>query len=216
MPDVYVAISDAKTVEPRPYDFTWSAEEKASYTKSIQQMANAAIADFLEKRYHVQPTAASRPAAPSRSHTRAAVPPSAPEPPLENVQVRALDVLTDNYPEIVLTADRAAQVPGPEGGSDQRTVYVTMVVRVDPTAVDRRDQYRTLLSYVTDDRHLDELPKLALVDAVDADGDGIGKLLFRETFSPTDEANPQAWGFQLYRVGVDRLEKLYDTEGKME
>jgi hypothetical protein len=72
------------------------------------------------------------------------------------------------------------------------------------------------MSYVTDDRHLDELPRLALIDAVDADGDGIGKLLFREVFSLADETNPQAWGFQLFRVGIDRLEKLYDSEGKIE
>lgn len=217
MPEVLVAISDARTSEPRPYDFAWSAQEKETYTKAVEQMAGSAIADFLQRRYHVQSAAPPRAASSPRSRTRAAAPPaSPPAPPLDNVQVRALDVQTDNYPELVLTAQRAAQVPGPVGATDERTVYVTLVVKVDTAAVDRRDQFRSLFSYVTDDRHLDELPRLQLVDAVDADGDGIGELLFRETFSPADEPNPRAWGFQLFHVGPDRLEKLYDSEGKIE
>jgi hypothetical protein len=218
MPEVMVAVSDAKTTEPRPYDFTWSPAEKTTYTKAAEQMANAAITDFLSRRYHVQPASpAPRAATSPRSRSRAATPPpAAPEQPLENEQVRALDVQTDNYPELVLMAQRTVQVPGAEGTNDTRTVYVTIVVRIDTAAVDRRDQFRTLLSYVTDDRHLDDTPRLTLIDAVDADGDGIGKLLFREVFSPADETNPQAWGFQLFRVGIDRLERLYDSDGKIE
>ena len=221
-PEVYVAISDAHTIESRPYDFTWGPQEQETYKKAVEQMASTAIDGFLQRRYHVQPATPEPPrTAAQRSKTGARTRPAAPAPapsamPLENVQVRALDVTTDNYPEVVLTGQRTAQVPGPEGGSDQRTFYVTIVVRVDTLAVDRRDQFRQLFSQVTDDRHMDELPRLQLIDVVDADGDGIGELLFRETFSPTDEQNPSAWGFQLFRVGVDRLEKLYDSEGKIE
>jgi hypothetical protein len=219
-PEVFVAISDAKTSEPRPYDFAWGADEKQTYTKAAEQMAGSAIDNFLQRRYHVQPAAEPARAAASqrsRSRTRPTPPPaSTPAPPLDNEQVRALDVQTDNYPELVLSAQRTVQVPGPDGGADQRTVYVTVVVKVDTLAVDRRDQFRQLFAYVTDDRHFDELPRLQLIDAVDADGDGIGELLFRETFSPTDEQNPSAWGFQLFRVGADRLEKLYDSEGRIE
>jgi hypothetical protein len=47
-------------------------------------------------------------------------------------------------------------------------------------------------------------PRLDLVDAVDADGDGRGELLFRET---TD----QGTGWVIYRATADKLWKMYDS-----
>ena len=52
--------------------------------------------------------------------------------------------------------------------------------------------------------HLDIRPRLELVDAVDADGDGRGELLFRET---TDTGN----GWSIYRATADKLWKMFDS-----
>jgi hypothetical protein len=57
---------------------------------------------------------------------------------------------------------------------------------------------------VTDKFHLDMTPRLDLVDAIDADGDGRGELLFRET---TD----QGTGWVIYRATADKLWKMYDS-----
>jgi len=57
---------------------------------------------------------------------------------------------------------------------------------------------------VTDKFHLDMTPRLELIDAVDADGNGRGELLFRET-------SDQGSGWILYRVGADKLAKAFDS-----
>jgi hypothetical protein len=43
-------------------------------------------------------------------------------------------------------------------------------------------ELRKLFFSQTDSRHLDVSPRMELIDAVDADGDGRGELLFRRTF----------------------------------
>ena len=61
------------------------------------------------------------------------------------------------------------------------------------------------MAEVTDQRHLDEFPRLELIDAVDVDGDGRGELLFREI---SDAGT--AWA--VYRAAADQLYPLF--EGK--
>jgi hypothetical protein len=65
---------------------------------------------------------------------------------------------------------------------------------------------RQLFFSVTDARHLDQIPRLEFIDAVDADGDGRGELLFREV---TDSGQ----GFAIYRVLPDTLSKIFDSMG---
>jgi hypothetical protein len=55
----------------------------------------------------------------------------------------------------------------------------------------------------TDSHHLDVAPRMELVDAVDADGDGRGELLFRRT---SDDGNAYA----IYRVTADGLWPLFE------
>jgi hypothetical protein len=54
----------------------------------------------------------------------------------------------------------------------------------------------------TDSHHLDVSPRMELIDAVDADGDGRGELLFRRT---SDAGSAYA----IYRVTADQLWPLY-------
>ena len=74
------------------------------------------------------------------------------------------------------------------------------------TLVAREDIYGDLhkaFSKITDTQHLDALPRYELIDAVDADGDGRGELLFRQ-ISDAGKA------FVLYRVIGDQLWPLYE------
>jgi hypothetical protein len=57
---------------------------------------------------------------------------------------------------------------------------------------------------ITDKFHLDMTPRLDLIDAVDADGDGRGELLFRQT-------SDQGSGWIIYRATADKLWKVYDS-----
>ena len=75
------------------------------------------------------------------------------------------------------------------------------------TLVARTDIYgnlRKLYAGVTDKFHLDVTPRLELIDAVDADGDGRAELLFRET---TDAGS----GYVIYRATADKLWKVFDS-----
>jgi hypothetical protein len=48
------------------------------------------------------------------------------------------------------------------------------------------------------------MPRLQLVDALDADGDGRGELLFREI-------SDNGTGWRIYRATADKLWKLFDS-----
>ena len=93
----------------------------------------------------------------------------------ENVQFRAFDVWANNQPVMILSAE--AHFPAAPGATAApEHVSITLVARTDIYG-----NLRKLYSGVTDKFHLDVTPRLELIDVVDADGDGRGELLFRET-----------------------------------
>jgi hypothetical protein len=108
---------------------------------------------------------------------------------LEAAELHVFDLDTNNDAELVLTA-RSKQGSG--------NLYVTIVGRVGWQA-----HVEKVFETITDDAHLDTNGRLEFVDAVDADGDGHGELLFRRVHNRTQS-------FELYRVGRERMWKLFD------
>ena len=92
--------------------------------------------------------------------------------------------------------------PGPGVDKAPETYSITLVARTDIYG-----NLRKIYSGVTDKFHLDVTPKLELIDAVDADGDGRGELLFAET---TDAGS----GYVIYRPTADKLWKMFDSLGE--
>jgi hypothetical protein len=68
--------------------------------------------------------------------------------------------------------------------------------------VDLEGNPRKLFANVTSDDRLDAVPRLELVDAVDADGNGRGELLFRRI---TDVGTD----FAIYRIGIDDVVEMF-------
>jgi hypothetical protein len=185
------AISDADGPEPRPYTYDLKPEEEQTFRKKILALAATEIANYAKQFEPTQET----PKTPERR--RAAAPKSTPK--FEDVHLRVFDVATNNEPIIVLSAKA---VPAPQNGKtvsdNAREYYVTVVARAD-----YNNELRKLLSTVTDNQHLDVAPRLELIDAVDADGDGRAELLFRENTGAES-------AFVVYRVTADRLWALFD------
>lgn len=171
-PEPLVAVSDAESHESLPYLFPWTRDEEERLTGEMKALAEAEVA---------------------RQGGGAKV-------ALEQVQIRAFDLYTDNLPEIVLSARTAAGKQAPKGLLGQpRIYYVTLVARVTVSG-----ELRKLFASVTSSSWLGSVPRMEVVDAVDADGDGKGDLLFTEI---TESSH----SYVLYRVGRDELFQLVET-----
>jgi hypothetical protein len=119
------------------------------------------------------------------------------QPIFENVQLRVFDLSNSNDAVLVLTAD--ARMPQrPSAATTDIQYFITLIARQDTYG-----ELKNAFTNITDNLHLDAIPRLELVDAVDADGDGRGELLFRK-ISDTGRA------FNIYRVVGDQLYPLFE------
>ncbi len=189
---VLPAISDAGGPEPHTYLLPWHGDDQTKMENAMQQLASSALQEFARTHGGTHPG------------------------PLQDVQVRAFDLSTRNEPQIVLmaraveapvapvrrpagkTARGATPPPAPATG-EALTYWITVAARQDYNG-----ELRKLKVWATDSRHLDAYPRAELIDAVDADGDGRGELLFREI---SDEGQ----SFAIYRAMPDSLTELYNS-----
>jgi hypothetical protein len=188
-PDVQqvVAVSDAKTRPPHPWDYAWSnADDEAKMKSALEDLARTALG--------LNPPPA-KPApkrtTPAKKSTKPT--PPAPPAPLEGEQFRVFELAYGSGATLVLSAHTDGPV------AQQR--FVTLVAQPDLYG-----NALVLLKNVTDGAHLDETPRMRLVDAVDAMADNRGELLF-ELRGATQRQ------FALYRVLRGQAEKLFVTGG---
>jgi hypothetical protein len=191
-PQQIPAISDAGGPDPRPYKYDLKSDEEQKYRKGMLALASDAVRAKIKETKLVLHGA--KPEPPAAKPTRAA---KLVQPSFDDVQFRAFDLWNTNEPVFVLSA--TAHMPG-SSGSEGRDVsyFVTLVAKKNIY-----DELHKLYAGVTDARHLDETPRLELIDAVDADGDGRGELLFKRI---TDVGS--TWG--VYRAGADQLFPLFE------
>jgi hypothetical protein len=180
-----VAVSDAKNHAAHPWDFAWSNPADETKMKStLEDMARSALG--------LNPPPA-KPAPKRASTTRKSTKPAAPTPPapLEGEQFRVFELAYGSGATLVLSAHTS--------GPAAQQKYVTLIAQPD--------LYGNLLvlkKSVTDGAHLDEAPRMRLVDAVDALADNRGELLF-ELRGATERQ------FALYRVLRGQAEQLFVT-----
>ena len=195
--DTVPAISDASGPDPHPFKFEWLKGEEQDRRDQMVAAAKDQVRSYLAA------LAKARIATPANSRLARRAPAKGPEPILENVKMVAYDLWNTNQPVIVFSAE--AHMPAPPAGAAFSEVENEM--RYSVVIVAYPDTYNNLhkiYAGVTDKFHLDITPRLELVDAVDADGDRRGELLFREI---SDGGS----GWVIYRASADKLWKMFDS-----
>jgi hypothetical protein len=172
----YPAISDAGDYRGRPMLYSMSPGERKTQEDQVLKLAMDEIRAFAAK------------------HNGPAIPKTA---SITDYDVRAFDLDYSSSPTIVLSAKLPVSDPKAKTPANF-SYFATIVARVDIN-----DQPQKIFSSVTDSRHLDAYPRYELIDAVDADANGRGDLLFRQ-YSDTGIS------YSLYRVSAYQLDKIFE------
>jgi len=184
------AISDAGGPDPRPYTYQVKSAEEASYRSRMLDLAAAQL--------RAKASPAEKEAAPARKKVSAGkATGKLPESAFDDVSLRIFDLSNSNEPVLVLSAKTRPPAGGPTG-SIEEPQEITLIARTN-----LENELKKLFFSQTDSRHLDVAPRMELIDAVDADGDGRGELLFRRSFDGGS-------AYAIYRVTADGLWPLFE------
>jgi hypothetical protein len=187
----YPAISDAGVYETRSLMYPMTQAEKEERGKPMLALALDEVRSYHNKR--LQATAAPKTTGKAPAKTAA-------RPPnfvVSEYDLRAFDLDFSNSPTFVLTAKVPAPSAQPTTGGEF-DYFVTVVARVDING-----QVQKVFSSVTDNNHLDAFPRLEIIDAVDADANGRGDLLFRQH-------SDGGISYALYRVYPYQMVKVFE------
>jgi hypothetical protein len=171
----YPAISDAGTYQSRPLIYTMSSGERQGFEQAALKLAMDEIRAFAAK------------------HNGPVIPKTA---TITDYDVRAFDLEYSSSPTVVVSAK--LPVAGAKGMPSDFTYFATVVARIDIN-----DQAQKIFSAVSDTKHLDAYPRMELIDAIDADANGRGDLLFRQ-YSDVGIT------YGLYRVSAYQIEKIFE------
>ena len=172
----YPAVSDAGPYQPRSLLYAMNAEERSARSDQMRTLAMAEIRAFIGKRN---------------------TPPVPKTAAITDYELRAFDLDYSNSPTLVLTAKLPVDtVKALRGG--EFDYFVTVVAREDINGTPIK-----IFSSVTDSNHLDAFARMEIIDAVDADANGRGDLLFRQ-YSDT------GINYGLYRVFPYQMQKVFE------
>ena len=177
----YPAISDAGAYESRSMLYTMNAEERNSKSEEMRGLALAEIGKFIAAR--------KTPALPKGAS-------------ISVYDLRSFDLDYSNSPTLVLTA--TLPLPSTKalrGG--EFNYFVTVVAREDINGTPLK-----IFSLVSDSNHLDAFPRMEIIDAVDADANGRGDLLFRQH-------SDSGISYSLYRVYPYDMQKVFEGGASM-
>jgi hypothetical protein len=188
-PVLIPAISDAGGPDPRPYLYELKPVEEAIYRNKMLDLAGQQLRS--SKGAAAKDAATPRKTAANKSGAKAA------KPDFDYVSLHIFDLSNSNEPVLILSAKTHPADPGAKG-SIEEPKEITLIARTN-----LEGDLQKLFFSETDSRHLYSSPRMELIDAVDADGDGRGELLFRRTF---DDGSAYA----IYRVTSDGLWPLFE------
>lgn len=183
-----VAISDPRKIAEHPWDYKWA--NPADEVKMKSAMEDAARKALGLDTPPAQTASAAHARHTSARHKTAPAPP--PEPaPLEDEHFRVFELEYGSGATMVLSAGTK--------GSGAGEKFVTLIAQPDLYG-----GVAILVKHVTDAAHLDANPRMHLIDAVDAENDNRGELLF-ELRGQTERQ------FTLYRVLRGEATQIFTT-----
>jgi hypothetical protein len=201
--DMVPAISDATGPDPHSFAFEWLKDEEGERRAQMVTLAKDQVRIYVDAQAKARITPKPAGTQPARHAPVAKTVAKTKDPILENVQMRSFDLWTNNQPVMVFSAD--AHMPPPPPGAAYSAVDAEMQYSIVLIAYpDTYNNLHKIYAGVTDKFHLDLTPRLELVDAVDADGDRRGELLFREISDGSK-------GWVIYRATPDKLWKMFDS-----
>ena len=184
-----IAVSDASEREAHPFVYLWA--DPGDARKMQDQLELAASAAIAATEPPVKAVPRPRTATKPRRKASTATP-AAPKPLVfANEQFKAFELTYSGGATLVFSGEatnRAGKIK-----------YVTLIAQPDFSGVPR-----VVFKSVTDDDHLDQTPKMRLVDAVDARANNRGDLVF-ELRSTHDRE------FVIYRVAGGSAEQVFTT-----
>ena len=184
------AISDAGGPDPRPYTYDVKPAEEASYRSKMLDLAATQL-----RTQAGTPTKEAAPAQKSASARKSAG--KLAKPGFDDISLRIFDLSNSNEPVLVLSAKTHPATTGATESFDDPK-EITLIARTN-----LEGELKKIFFSQTDSRRLDVTPRMELVDAIDADGDGRGELLFRRT-------SIDGSAYAIYRIASDRLWPLFE------
>lgn len=175
-PRTFAAISDAGDYQTRSLLYGMATGERESLGGPMSRMAMDEVRKYASQ------------------HNGPAVPKAA---AITDYDLRGFDLDYSNSPTLVLSAKLPVAPVKPAPGAEF-DYFVTVVARVDLNGTPQK-----IFSVVSDTNHLDAYPRMQIIDAVDADANGRGDLLFRQ-YSDTGIS------YALYRVFPYQMEKIFE------
>jgi hypothetical protein len=182
-----VAVSDAKSHPVHTWEYSWA-------NPADEDKMKEALEDIARDSLGLKPPPPPRPApkrASAKLHPKPLPPPE--PPPLMDENFRVFELAYGSGATMVLSAHT--------DGAQKEQKFITLIAQPDLYG-----KPLVLLKNVTEGVHLDETPRMRLVDAVDAMADNRGELLF-ELRGRTQRQ------FVLYRVLRGSAEKIFVTAG---
>jgi hypothetical protein len=176
-----VAVSDAKPIPEHPWSYSWANPDD-------EKKMQAELEDIARKDLGLTPPAPA-PVKTSAHHRAPPSPPPPPPAPLLDEHFRIFELAYGSGATLVLSARTNGE------GAEEK--FITLIAQPDLYG-----NPLVLFKSVTDAAHLNDTPRMRLIDAVDAMADNRGELLF-ELRGATQRQ------FALYRVLRGQVQQLF-------
>ena len=187
-----IAVSDPVDRETHPFTYLWNDPADAANMQTLMEGEAVKALAAAQPQPAVKIGARPRtPATPAQRRRATAKPPASPRPVFTNVRFKAYELTYSGGATLVYSAETT--------DAAGKTRYVTLVAQPDFNGVPK-----VILKSVTDQDHLDQTPRMRLVDAVDAKATNRGDLIFELRTQHDRE-------FVIYRISGGIAEQVFST-----